>query len=671
MIADYFRTENLSKLNTISIDAIIMDNYHNGLEYFSNIIKRFKDKELDINNKVARKYLESYLSTYIEETMNLNEFKDNIENVIFLHQNIIKLKLSNEFIKLWLKTLYNSILELVKNDNLSINFFIELFLCVKFRDYFYLKELNFNTISQESLLYNLIIKTDNFKDIKDIISIFLTNKDYLGNNFIYNWLDKTLIFNNIINNLSDISAFKLKNYKFFLKTFSFIYYIWFNHYKNNDIRMNKNIYYYLIKIIDTTITPIILKITLLENRIDFLSELNNDNILENRNSQYKKFLNEIKSLLKNNKLLFDNIMFFLNYYSIKLIYYGDVTIKKNNDLIDIILFFIYNSKNYITPTHKKNNIILIFKNRLSSIRNELQKYRTLMILFRYSNVSTKLSLLPNLINLFCNNENKLIILEKLNLIDIMINYKNKLVIKDDKLILDILDLLNDISLKMKERHKFIMENISHINMNSTFIQNKNIDNFCLCLDFFDYLFILKNNKNIIVKTLHLFNFLITILLEFDKFNKNNINICSYNKLNKINNFTINYLLEISKTNKITEDIITKKNIINLLKIENKTDLLEKILTPLSVIIEIPDEFCDPIMYSTIINPVYIPVSNIIMDKSIIFTHLDSYQENPFSGDPLSKNDIIQYNLKPDIKVKINSFIKKRDDWFKKNNMLLE
>lgn len=50
--------------------------------------------------------------------------------------------------------------------------------------------------------------------------------------------------------------------------------------------------------------------------------------------------------------------------------------------------------------------------------------------------------------------------------------------------------------------------------------------------------------------------------------------------------------------------------------------------------DIPDEFLDPLMYTLMEDPVLLPTSNTIIDRSTIIQHLLSDQHDPFNRSPL-------------------------------------
>ena len=64
--------------------------------------------------------------------------------------------------------------------------------------------------------------------------------------------------------------------------------------------------------------------------------------------------------------------------------------------------------------------------------------------------------------------------------------------------------------------------------------------------------------------------------------------------------------------------------------------------------DVPDELCDPIMSTLIEEPVMLPDTNIIMDKSVIARHLISDPHNPFNRSELTMDEIEEFNSKEDI-----------------------
>ena len=100
------------------------------------------------------------------------------------------------------------------------------------------------------------------------------------------------------------------------------------------------------------------------------------------------------------------------------------------------------------------------------------------------------------------------------------------------------------------------------------------------------------------------------------------------------------------------------------KLENITKLIDHKINE-DKEIEIPDEFCDPLMDCEIIEPIILPETNIIMEKSVILRHLLNNLNNPFNREPLSLKNLEEFNNRDDIKKKIQLFLNKKKEWRKK------
>ncbi|KDQ62323.1 hypothetical protein JAAARDRAFT_149126 [Jaapia argillacea MUCL 33604] len=72
--------------------------------------------------------------------------------------------------------------------------------------------------------------------------------------------------------------------------------------------------------------------------------------------------------------------------------------------------------------------------------------------------------------------------------------------------------------------------------------------------------------------------------------------------------------------------------------------------------EIPDEFLDPLMFTLMRDPVILPSSNTVIDRSTIKAHLLSDTKDPFNRQPLSIEDVIP---NPELKEKIETFMSDR------------
>jgi len=125
-------------------------------------------------------------------------------------------------------------------------------------------------------------------------------------------------------------------------------------------------------------------------------------------------------------------------------------------------------------------------------------------------------------------------------------------------------------------------------------------------------------------------------------------------LNKQNNYKSNNLKQI--------DLFIDKNeddIHNIHYVSNIDILIENIDTVQACTIidvrKVPDKFLDPILMDIIKEPILLPYSDIIVDKSMIYNHLLISKTDPFTQLYLDKDTLDAYNQKEDKIHKIDTF----------------
>ena len=100
--------------------------------------------------------------------------------------------------------------------------------------------------------------------------------------------------------------------------------------------------------------------------------------------------------------------------------------------------------------------------------------------------------------------------------------------------------------------------------------------------------------------------------------------------------TVNKITELQKVNfQMIQTIIDSK----IKKINNRVILIDEN--------ELPDDIMDPIMCSIMKDPILLPSSNKIMDKSVICRYLLSAQEDPFNREPLDIEELENFNSLPE------------------------
>jgi hypothetical protein len=85
--------------------------------------------------------------------------------------------------------------------------------------------------------------------------------------------------------------------------------------------------------------------------------------------------------------------------------------------------------------------------------------------------------------------------------------------------------------------------------------------------------------------------------------------------------------------------------------------------------ELPDEYLDPIMGCIITQPYELPNSKMIVDSTIILSHLIQFnnQYDPYSRQPLDIQTLLDYNMIPDVRKRCWELLDKRDIWINENN----
>ena len=78
--------------------------------------------------------------------------------------------------------------------------------------------------------------------------------------------------------------------------------------------------------------------------------------------------------------------------------------------------------------------------------------------------------------------------------------------------------------------------------------------------------------------------------------------------------------------------------------------------------DIPDEFSDPIMMTLMRDPVLLPSSKVVCDRTVITRHLLSEQTDPYTKQKLTVEDLVP---QADLKEKIDLWIKDQIEQSKK------
>lgn len=136
----------------------------------------------------------------------------------------------------------------------------------------------------------------------------------------------------------------------------------------------------------------------------------------------------------------------------------------------------------------------------------------------------------------------------------------------------------------------------------------------------------------------------------------------------ITNFKVDYL-------KSSIIVLKELNIDNKLidTIEQFINKLEEVDLDQDSDDDYPEEFLDPLTYTKIECPIILPINDSLTDKQYIYMedyvikkHILQDQNNPFTREPLTLDQLEEYNNKPEIITKLKAFKQKIADWNSKN-----
>ncbi len=170
-------------------------------------------------------------------------------------------------------------------------------------------------------------------------------------------------------------------------------------------------------------------------------------------------------------------------------------------------------------------------------------------------------------------------------------------------------------------------------------------------------YIIKNKYDIDFQPLHLLNYLSQVYL----------NLISHDNFTS---FMSNDLRSFRKENiKFLGDKLWSNNMITDnegLRLNKMSEKVEQLIEKEKQDLQVPDEFCDPLMASEINEPIILPGTETIMEKSVISRHLLTDQHNPFNREKLTLEELEKFNSQESVQLKIKDFMARKNKW-KLNN----
>uniref|UniRef100_A0A6C0IZY9 U-box domain-containing protein n=1 Tax=viral metagenome TaxID=1070528 RepID=A0A6C0IZY9_9ZZZZ len=507
-----------------------------------------------------------------------------------------------------------------------------------------LENKNLQNLSFSNILYIFIIKFCEISIIPTILKINYTKSQLLNLTDLYNiesdsvrWKTSIIgmkeLFLKTMKKKIDTYTEQLKLYQnsvnrdflsYFLNNFNIIFKT-LNYFDNNAIKYPKNInsnidiiYRYCIDI-DFSINR---EQEIYESSINYCLK-----ILKNKKFEYNLKSTVLYLLEKNFDILLIDSKELLNV--LEDVY---MLFEKNNDiedyykaeLTDVInkIYFKLNSGNKIVLNTNTINILLTFS---SSCFDDL--------ILTISNIN-----IYNNYNIYSNNNTTIFNNEEKRYYDII--QLNKLVLKFNQCINLIRNLLD--------------------NNSSSFIDDINCGKLVSLINHW----LIQLDKKIEIKNFDFKKYLTTTDYFSWKFVSDFLYLV-YLKYYKNENFIKNIRTDVTQHEdylNILEKMLSKNNDIYIYiydKLRNSVNNFS--------IKDIPLEFCDPILYTPIENPIILPESKVIIDKNTIINYLIHDSIDPFNRTPLTIEQVEEYNNKEEIIFKIKDFVKKFNNWKKTNS----
>jgi hypothetical protein len=574
------------------------------------------------------------------------------------------------------------------------------------------------------IISNNFYNTDYIKFVKKIIEllddtsfilIFL-NKFFEKQYELYKFIIIDIIKNinnntdNIDNNTDNIDIIKIKNL-FLLDIIDYdIIYEIINIY-DIDILNFMSIYDFIYEI----------------GKINIINDLLDDIIINNKLLSYKNLFKILLSLLKFQKKILDtdfyvditsklsSIMYIilpifeLKEFIQKLLFNDLENTHINEHLIIIFDFF----KIVINNHDKYFNICIIdnifeLLNLLIKIDFNIDSYVTILddlcklLLTNIINIHEKTKIFTNIAKIIIHSN--YVPYNLIIYIDYYITNINFLSWStiDEKIL--ILEYISKLLLKIKSNDKLYYDKYDNILYNILYIETESFNILKILLSanisYTDYNLI-KNTSYNIITIINILNDIQFIYFDYckedniyyaDLLHKNNLLLNTYilyfteNNSKDIYKFNINLIfntLIINKMMILYKHLDYKLFPLNSIEYEilenyynnNNINLFYNFLSKLNIVKEKSNnltdfitkyndtEFIDNIFSIEIVNPIMIPQSTDFFEKCTMYLLIRESQKNPYTREELTIADLIEYNMRDDIKNKINSFL------VKKNNLL--
>ena len=600
--------------------------------------------------------------------------------------------------------------------------------CYTFRNYLYTKEvddkltaLNIQNDTLFGILLNYMNSNDKLPILQKMLYRFIYQYDDNGSSFFNKWLF-LLHKKNRYRPYIQYQSTVVSSDAFMLNTLRFLLYIWDDMSKNNicleDIETtNNNERSYLIQLvnqqIELTILPILSKYNYYINKLEEFNDMGYEfpfyNYLTRFKTSLEQKISHFKDLIKKNS----DISFYnpIRFYSWIISYI--IKYNKSSTITDATSIIIANIFDLIITSYTShyellekddtlctpilNLALAVFTEKIKTTNPHIRLlafkcfYQLEYYITDYK-IEDELQVVESIIDIYIKSNTLMNLEYSVNPKNFLINFMEvhadlyKYV--DDiettvieKFINIIISDLNIYFETYKDKVLFINENTSSIMPDSMQDAVKNI--YKKIIDHFKIIRKLVSNlaEPIQVRIFSslcrclIFNSRHIILLNNNELHDNYNSICISNLAREISktylHFITNSLFKIELLDDNQDfNMEHTKIIFSLSKIESLKciqDFIEKLETlQKGAEIDYPLEFLDPLLCTLIKNPVILPSTDTIMERTIIERQLLEKQENPFDRSELTLECLNAYNFTESAQMKINDYLSKFYEWLSKN-----
>ncbi len=676
-------------------------------------------------HKYLNSYLYTYLKRVISDNELQFLLNNRVDTVLQFHHQLIKADLDGKISKIWVSKLYSNLKDLIKKQFSQLDhghLISSLINCSTFRKYLYQMETDpthtAKSLEQDSLI-GLLMNYIDHEDKTSIIEKILYRLIYYCNEYeesvFSQWLCLLQRKNKRRAYVQQVAS-QLSSDHFMLNTLRFVSHIWHENYRNqitiSEIEKGECEKAIIIKCvfrqIELTILPILTKYHYYINRRDEFNDINSNLPFYEYLTRYRDIIQQKIShyelLIRNNiNLTYHSTISFYTWIISYLLNDDDM-----NEMSDTIVTLMEDIFDFVILSHPINTSLLkadetltnpIFKTAMYIFTGKFQTtnphlkilaFRCFYQLEKYKKeyqISDPKTFLDSLAILYIESN-------RLHLEDYGYNPKNILLAYLSDHLVELINVKEEIQVETLE--KFINIIISDVNENlETYYRKIKFINSNLTSQipsiFYDtindlYLKIIENFRlvrnlttslsfpNIFRSLVGSLIFNTSYLVTLSKYDNldNMIHLKLKRLCREIGKIYLNFIsdkLFLEEIFGVTQNfnLSETREIFKMASIDNLSclkDFLEKAERQNGQAdkLDYPEEFLDPLLFSLIRDPVMLPSTETIMERSVIERQLLERPENPFDRSSLTLENLNSHNQREEVMMALEDHRAKLSRW---------